>query len=149
MFMRVARGAGQRLLSKRRSFLLASAMVLGGGLVLSGFALSPNTSGSLLFAPSSAHAQIAPSAQRPAGFADIVEKVKPAVISVKVKVNAGGDAFSMNEDSPMEGLEEFLRRWRFGQPDGPRFGNRDRDFGPRQQRRQYTTGQGSGFFISA
>jgi serine protease Do len=149
MSLRLARGAGQRLLSKRRGLLLGSAMLLGGGLVLSGFAVSPNTSGSPLFAPPAAHAQIAPSsAPRPTGFADIVEKVKPAVISVKVKMNAGGDAFSLNEDSPMEGLEEFLRRWRFGQPDGPR-GNRDRDFGQRPQRRQYTTGQGSGFFISA
>jgi len=63
-------------------------------------------------------------------------------------VNAGGDAFSLNDDNPMGGLEEFLRRWRFGQPDGPRFGDRG-DRGPRPQRRQYTTGQGSGFFISA
>jgi serine protease Do len=121
--------------------------------MFSDFAASPNTSGVSLFAPRAAHAQGAASAQRPAGFADIVEKVKPAVISVKVKMNAGGDSFSLNEDSPFEGgLEEFLRRWRFGQPDGPRFGNRDRgerDFGTRPQRRQYTTGQGSGFFISA
>jgi serine protease Do len=144
MFMRVARGAGQRLSSWRRIVLLASAMAVGAGLMFSDFA-SPNRSGSAMLAPPYAHAEVAPNAQRPAGFADIVEMVKPAVISVKVKVNVGGDGFSMNEDSPMGGLEEFFRR-RFGMPD-PRFG--DREFGQRPQRRQYTMGQGSGFFISA
>jgi serine protease Do len=142
MFTRAARGAGQRLYSKRRIFLLTSAMALGGGLMFSSFGLAPHTSGSALFAPPYAHAQIAPNTQRPAGFADIVEMVKPAVISVKVKMNAGGDMFSMNEDNPLRGtpFEDFFRR--FGQPDGPRG-----DRGPR--RRQYTMGQGSGFFISA
>jgi serine protease Do len=144
MFMRVARGAGQRLSSQRRILLLASATALGVGLMFSG--LFPDRSGSALLAPPYAHAEVAPTAQRPAGFADIVEMVKPAVISVKVKVNVGGDGFSMNEDSPMGGLEEFFRR-RFGMPDGPRFG--EREFGQRPQRRQYSMGQGSGFFISA
>jgi len=143
--MRVARGVGQRLYSKRRIFLLTSAIALGAGLMFSDFMLAPRTAGSALFAPPYAHAEVAPNAQRPAGFADIVEMVKPAVISVKVKVNAGGDSFSMNEDNPLRGtpFEDFFRR--FGQPDGPRFGDR----GARPQRRQYTMGQGSGFFISA
>ncbi len=94
--------------------------------------------------------------QRPVGFADIVEKVKPAVISVKVKVNAGGNNLTLNEDNPLRGspFEDFFRR--FGSPDGgQRFGDRRRRIGrPRAadvapQRRQYTMGQGSGFFISA
>jgi serine protease Do len=144
MSMRLARGVGQRLTSKRRSLFLASAMALGGALMFADFMLPAGQSGSALFAPPYAHAQVAPSFQRPAGFADIVEMVKPAVISVKVKMNAGGDSFSMNEDSPMDGLQDFLRRWRFGQRDNQRFG-----FGQRPQRRQYTMGQGSGFFISA
>jgi serine protease Do len=127
--------------------LLASAFALGCGLMFSDFVPFPNRSGSALLAPPYAHAEVAPNAQRPAGFADIVEAVKPAVISVKVKVNAGGEAFSLNEDGPMEGLEEFFRR-RFGQQPDPRFGDRG-DRLPRQQRRQYTMGQGSGFFISA
>jgi serine protease Do len=133
-------------------------MVLGGGLIVSGFVPSRDTSGRVLFAPPAAHAEGIPSSPRPSGFADIVEKVKPAVISVKVRVNtnAGGDAFS-NEDNPSEGLEDFLKRWRFGPDGGPRGRDRserndrgDRDFGARPQRRpQYSTGQGSGFFISA
>jgi serine protease Do len=146
MSMRLARGVGQRHYSKRRIFLLTSAMALGGGLMFSSFGLAPHSSGSALFAPPYAHAEVAPNAQRPVGFADIVEAVKPAVISVKVKMSAGGDAFSLNEDNPLRGtpFEDFFRR--FGQPDGPRFGDRDRG---RPQRRQYTMGQGSGFFISA
>jgi serine protease Do len=140
MSMRVARDARH---SKRRIFLLASVAALSGGLFFADFALSPHTSGRALFAPPYAHAQ---NAQRPVGFADIVEQVKPSVISVKVKMNTGGDSSTLNEDNPLRGtpFEDFFRR--FGQPDGPRFGDRQ---GPRQQRRQYTLGQGSGFFISA
>jgi serine protease Do len=101
-----------------------------------------------LFAPPYAHAQ---NAQRPVGFADIVEQVKPSVISVKVKMNTGGDSLTLNEDNPLRGtpFEDFFRR--FGQPDIPRFGDPSGrpSQGSRPQRRQYTLGQGSGFFISA
>jgi len=137
--MRVARDAGH---SKRRIILLASVAALSGGLFFADFALSPHTSGRALFAPPYAHAQ---NAQRPVGFADIVEQVKPSVISVKVKMNTGGDSFTLNDDNPLRGtpFEDFFRR--FGQPDVPR-GDRQ---GSRPQRRQYTLGQGSGFFISA
>src|SRR5258708_2672365 len=140
MSMRVARDAGH---SKRRIILLASVAALSGGLFFSDFALSPHTSGRALFAPPYAHAQ---NAQRPGGFPDIGEQVKPSVISVKVKMNTGGDSLTPNEDNPLRGtpFEDFFRR--FGQPDIPRFGDRQ---GSRPQRRQYTLGQGSGFFISA
>jgi serine protease Do len=146
MSMRAAHGAGQRLSLMRRVALLASAVSLGGGLVFAEFALSPQPSGRALFAPPYAHAD---NIQRPVGFADIVEMVKPAVISVKVKMNAGGETFSLNEDNPLRGtpFEDFFRR--FGQPDIPRFGRPDGDRQQRPQRRQYTLGQGSGFFISA
>ncbi len=136
------RKAGHRLfsdlvLSKRRIALLATVAAVGAGALFGEFGIAPNASGTALFTP--AYADTA--AQRPIGFADIIEKVKPAVISVRVKMNAGGDASAPNEDNPLRGtpFEDFFRR--FGQPDGG---------GPgRQQRRQYTTGQGSGFFISA
>src|SRR6266478_9363089 len=148
MSTRMARDAGHRAYSKRRIFLLASVAALSGGLLFADFALSPHTSGSALFAPPYAHAQ---NAQRPVGFADIVEQVKPSVISVKVKMNTGGDSLTLNDDNPLRGtpFEDFFRR--FGQPDGnPRFGRPDGDRqGARPQRRQYTMGQGSGFFISA
>jgi serine protease Do len=148
MSPRASRDAGHRLFSKRRIVLLASAAGLGAGVLFADFALTPNSTGSALFAPPLAHAQ---NAQRPVGFADIVEKVKPSVISVKVKMNAGGDSLTLNEDNPLRGtpFEDFFFR-RFGQPDTPRFGRPDGDRqGSRPQRRQYTMGQGSGFFISA
>src|SRR5262245_65154277 len=139
MSTRMARNAGHRPYSKRRIFLLASVAGLSGGLLFADFTLSPLTSGPALFAPPYAQAQ---NAQRPVGFADIVEQVKPSVISVKVKMNTGGDSFTLNDDNPLRGtpFEDFFRR--FGQPDGPRFGDpRGRPPGGTPQRRQYTLGQ--------
>jgi serine protease Do len=145
MSARAPRTAGHSLFSKRRIFLLATVASLGVGVMLSDFGLAPNS----LFAPAYGQSQ---SVQRPVGFADIVEKVKPAVISVKVKINAGGNNLALNEDNPLRGspFENFFRR--FGSPDGgQRFGRPDGEQGSGRtpQRRQYAMGQGSGFFISA
>jgi serine protease Do len=148
-----------RLLSNHRIILLATAAGLGAGAIFGDFGLGSKPTGSAVFTP--VYAQ---SVQRPAGFADIVEKVKPAVISVKVSINSGGNNLSLNEENPLRGspFEDFFRRFgspdggqRFGLPDGrrpddgQRFGRRNDEQGGRApQRRQYT-GQGSGFFISA
>jgi serine protease Do len=151
-----------RLLSKHRVVLLATVAGLGAGAIFGDFGLGSKSTGSALFTPGYAQG-----VQRPVGFADIVEKVKPAVISVKVSVNAGGNNLSLNEDNPPGGspFEDFFRRFgspdggqRFGSPDGgrrrpddgQRFGRRNDEQGSGRapQRRQYT-GQGSGFFISA
>jgi serine protease Do len=83
----------------------------------------------------------------PVGFADIVEKVKPAVISVRVKMNVAPQV-SMNDQDfqfpPGSPFERFFRR--FGAPDGmPQQGPRGQS--PRNPRQ--ASGQGSGFFISA
>jgi serine protease Do len=51
------------------------------------------------------------------GFADLVEKVKPAVISVRVKMDAGAQAMSFQDDrpfSPNSPMQRFFRR--FGMP---------------------------------
>jgi serine protease Do len=86
----------------------------------------------------SARAQQLP--QKPVGFADIVEKVKPAVISVRVKMERPGNAHLNNDNEeeipfpPGSPFERFFRR--FGMPNIPN--------GP-----QVVTGQGSGFFITA
>jgi serine protease Do len=149
------RKLGTSLFSKRRFALLATAAGLGIGVWVSDAVLESHAPRAL-FTP--VYAQTA-NFQRPVGFADIVEKVKPAVISVKVKLDNSGNAMSLNEDNPLRGspFEDFFRR--FGQPDVPglgrpdgdrdqRFGRRDDQQG-RPQRRQYTMGQGSGFFISA
>ena len=134
---------GHRLLSKRRVALLATVVGVGTAAMLADYAFAPRTAGTVLVTP--AYAQ---GVQRPVGFADIVEKVKPAVISVRVKMEAGSDstAFNFGEDNPLRGspFEDFFRR--FAQP-GP--GGRPDQPGLPRQRRQYATGQGSGFFISA
>jgi serine protease Do len=134
---------GHRLLSKRRVAILATVVGVGTAAMLADYAFAPRTAGTVLV--TQAYAQ---GVQRPVGFADIVEKVKPAVISVRVKMEAGSDstAFNFGEDNPLRGspFEDFFRR--FAQP-GP--GGRPDQPGLPRQRRQYATGQGSGFFISA
>ena len=134
------RFAGFRLLFKRRIILLATIAL--GAMIVGEFGL-PSKSGRLLSVAS------AQSVQSPASFADIVDKVKPTVISVKVQMNPGGNIRRFNEDNPLKGtpFEDFFRR-RFGEG-SERFGPPDGDNFPRQQPRQYVTGQGSGFFISA
>lgn len=89
---------------------------------------------------SSARAQI--TTDRPANmlsFADIVDKVKPAVVSVRTKSEAPAN-MSGGEDSGdiPPNMERFFRRFFGDQLPGP---NRI----PRNRRSQ---GQGSGFFIS-
>jgi serine protease Do len=87
--------------------------------------------------------QQAQSVQRPVGFADIVEKVKPAVIAVRVKVNTGAQTSSFEGQFP-QGFERFFRR--FGEDLFPDMPNRGIPEMPRIPRR--SSGQGSGFFIS-
>jgi serine protease Do len=134
---------GHRVLSGRRIAILATVVGLGTAAMYTDYAFGPQTATNALFAP--AYAQ---NAQRPVGFADIVEKVKPAVMSVRVKMEAPSDATTFNfggDDNPLRGspFEEFFKR--FAQP-GPN-GRSEAPNAPR--RRQYATGQGSGFFITA
>jgi serine protease Do len=85
-----------------------------------------------------------------AELSKIVEKVKPAVISVRVKVKAGSEMMSFDGDMPFpknSPMERFFRR--FGMPE---FGMpNDEDMPDRQPQPhgQFVTGQGSGFFITA
>ena len=81
------------------------------------------------------------SAQAPASFADVVDKVKPAVVSVKVKVENAATSDDEDGASPRgervpPQLREFFRRFgENGVPQGPRGGR--------------GTAVGSGFFVSA
>jgi serine protease Do len=126
-----------RILSARRLTLLGSAAILGSTLVLAG-PLSHGRFGEPAMAATT-QAQ-----QGPTGFADLIAKVKPAVISVRVKVDqtADADAPDLNEGLPpsMKGspFEKFFRQYGFD--DMPRGG---------MQQHQMVTGVGSGFFISA
>jgi len=123
-----------RILSARRFLLLAGVAGLSASLVV-GANLMPSRTGSGL--ASIAYAQ---AVQRPVGFADIVEKVKPAVISVRVKVDSGARMMGFEGNLPFppnSEMERFFRR--FGTPDSEQ----------RAPRNRLVTGQGSGFFISA
>jgi serine protease Do len=71
--------------SARRIVLLATVAGLGVTALLAGPSVLPEGSLSGL----SSAARASEIAQRQAGFADLVEKVKPSVISVRVKVQGG------------------------------------------------------------
>ena len=104
----------QRAFSARRLVLLATVAGLGAA----GAAIGPNVLHQTSL-PTYAAADAAEAAQRPAGFANLVEKVKPAVISVRVKVKADPEMMSFDGDMPSPKappMERFFRR--FGMPDG-------------------------------
>jgi serine protease Do len=131
--------AARRFLSGRRVVLLASVAAIGAGVALASPGHSPVT-----FGGASAHA--AESVQPKAGFADLIQRVKPAVISVRVKIEQDADQtvgsgegmqqqqFSGNNEQ----LQQFFRQ----------FGLNPRQFS-QGARKQFITGLGSGFFISA
>ncbi|WP_134497682.1 S1C family serine protease [Microvirga pakistanensis] len=118
----------------------AVAALMAGGAVQSG-----------LVVPGPAHAELRSMSQpiqNVPSFADVIERVKPAVVAVKVKVqnvadrdDDDGPQFSMPDLPPGHPMERFFRQFR----DGERG-----DRGPRSQRpRQFGQALGSGFFVSA
>jgi serine protease Do len=131
----------RKVLTARRLTLLASVGGLGLAVLLAG------PGGYRLFnlpawAPS---AQAAETVQQPAGFADLVAKVKPAVISVRVKIEEPAKATSMSQNDngnvlpfqPGSPSEKFFQQFGFqNMPNAT------------PQRREMITGEGSGFFIS-
>jgi serine protease Do len=123
-------------LPARRFALLATTIA---GLAVGGLAVAPSLSP---YTPALAQnlSQEARHLAQPMGFADIVEKVKPAVISVRVKMRTDSQ-LSSDDDLPFpkgSPMERFFKR--FGMPDGTPDGPRGRHFG---------TAQGSGFLVSA
>jgi serine protease Do len=139
----VSQGSNEpRVLSPRRLILLATTIAsLGAAALVVGPGL--NFSGGYPAAIAQNLSEQARKLQAPVGFADIVEKVKPAVISVRVKVDGGSQASGLGGDDVPPGLREFFRR--FGMPDVPN----GPEGTPRGRGRNVITGQGSGFFISA
>jgi len=140
--------AARRSLLSARKFALMASVAAGLGVAVYGFGPSK---GPVDIFSSAAHAQVnneVSKVEKPVGFADIVERVKPSVISVKVNINekvAKDDSGNGNDDSPFQPgspMERFFRR--FGGPDGLPPGMRGMPKG-----RGVVTGQGSGFFISA
>jgi serine protease Do len=132
-------------LTARRLTLLASVGALGATVLLAGPG-GRNWQSAVGATPVNA-AEIG--MQRPVGFADIVAKVKPAVISVRIKVSAEPALLQDNRDDeqrqipvqPGSPLDKFFQQF------GDQFG---RQFGPHAPQQHDTiTGEGSGFFISA
>ena len=123
--------------SYRAALLGAAAVAAVGGLTIEGLPLAAY--------PAVAAATVASGG--PASFADMVDRVKGAVVSVKVKVDQSNISFD-GEAQPAPNLpkggplERFFRQ--FGEPGlGERFGGRDRE------QPHMGMAQGSGFFISA
>src|SRR5690348_1893492 len=126
----------RRILPRRRLALLGSVAIIGSALAFGGLA-----SGQFSAPASAAPIQVQ---SGPVGFADLISKVKPAVISVKVKIDqtADSDSPQTNGDdmSPFQGtpFEKFFRQYNF--ENGP---------GRRMPHHEMITGVGSGFFISS
>ena len=128
------------LFSARKVMLMASVVT---GLAVYGFSSSSDR---FEIFGSPAHAQMgnaASSADQPSGFADVVERVKPSVISVKVTAKDKTADASNKDDADESGspMERFFRQ--FGGPNGE-FQNPGR-----HGRHGEMMGQGSGFFISS
>jgi len=128
------------VLSARRFGLLATTIA---GLGAAAFFVAPSLAPDAAFFAGPAYAQnLSQEAQKlpqhPVGFADIVAKVKPAVISVRVKIDRPASSSLSNDENPFppgSPMERFFRR--FDMPNGGEGGH------------QVITGQGSGFFITA
>ncbi len=132
-----------RKLSGRRVTLLASVAELGVAMLVAGPGgyVPMNVPA---WASSAVTADA--TAQHPASFADLVAKVKPAVISVRVKIDdeaAKTASMSGNEEEdipivPGSPMEKFFQQ----------FGFQNVPNGMPQHRHEVLVGEGSGFFIS-
>jgi serine protease Do len=133
------RERARSLFSARKMALMASVVT---GLAVYGFSSAPDHFD--IFG-SVAHAEVGhavSTAAQPLGFADVVERVKPTVISVKVTMkDKATDASNKDDDESGSPMERFFRQ--FGGPNG----------GPQnpghEGRHGEMMGQGSGFFISS
>ena len=135
--------AKRKVLTPRRVALLASVAVLGLAMVAAG----PGHFNPLdLMGSQPAHADAAPgpvnakAVHAPVSFADLVAKVKPAVISVRVKIDETvGTGLSEENNLPQNlppGMRKFFQQ--FGMPSAPNA----------PHGKEVITGEGSGFFIS-
>jgi serine protease Do len=137
----LSRGPKPHSLRKRALLGTAAALVVGG--VIAGEAILLPKSPALADA-------VRVDGVQPVSFADVVEKVRPAVVSVRVKSKTGEDMAAMENQPPFDQFEEF-----FGDNNGPmerffrefRDGNREGNGKPRWQS-PFSTSLGSGFLVS-
>jgi Trypsin-like serine proteases, typically periplasmic, contain C-terminal PDZ domain len=123
--------SARRIRSGKSTGLIHAAFAasLMAGSVLAGFAMAPLPAQAELRSMD-APVQVGPS------FADVIDKVKPAVVSVRVKVQNA----AMNDEDDLSQIPPELRRF------FPQFQEEQR--GPRRKA-PLAQAQGSGFFISA
>ncbi|WP_036003897.1 trypsin-like peptidase domain-containing protein, partial [Bradyrhizobium yuanmingense] len=131
----------RKILRPRRLALLGTVAALGVAALAIAPGASPYGINSLI-----APAQAAEAAATPPGFGDLVSRVKPAVISVRVKIDQDNDKSAMLQQNRMDSdedtpFDQFSRQFGFRFPGGAN--------GMPRQRHQMITGEGSGFFISA
>jgi len=133
-------GHQRRSFAARRLALLGSVAVLGSAVIFAGPLGSGRFAESAFAATPTSQTQ-----QGPNGFADLVSKVKPAVISVRVQLDETPDANMLSRNGENENLPNDFR----GTPFERFFQQFGEGNGPQMQRHQLITGVGSGFFISA
>jgi len=126
--------------ARRRLALLGSVAVLGSAMIFAGPLGYGRFTESALAATPASQTQ-----QGPNGFADLVSKVKPAVISVRVQLDETPDADMLSRNGQDENLPNDFR----GTPFERFFQQFGEGNGSQMQRHQLITGVGSGFFISA
>ena len=141
---------GRKTFSARRVVLMASVAAVGAALLVGG----PGGYHANLPAWTAAASAADSTLQHPSGFADIVTKVKPAVISVRVKIDAASAEPALmqqqrNDDQdaipsvPGSPFDKFFQQF------GQQFGRQGRGQMQMPQGHQTVMGEGSGFFITA
>ena len=118
----------------RRTILasVAVAALAAGGAFAEGALTSSHSAHAAAVMTSDLNGQGAPS------FATLIERVKPAVVSVKVKIaNASSEDNGVQMDNLPPEIQQFLKRFGGGMNGGM------------QQKSQPMIGEGSGFFVSA
>ncbi|MDJ0512182.1 MAG: Do family serine endopeptidase [Methyloceanibacter sp.] len=125
--------------SARRPVILAAAALVAAGAI--GLSFNPSVPFAVAETAQTQQTIETPYGRAPLSFADLVEKVKPAVVSINVK---GEVKTASNDDSPIPGLpnlpednplHDFFNQFRKGMPKPP-------------ANRTPSLAQGSGFFIS-
>jgi serine protease Do len=144
----------RQFLAPRRIALMASVAGVGIAMLAGGVGLQTASNPPAWISSAVA----AETSAQPTGFSDLVEKVKPAVISVRVRFDGLAQPTAMDQDddnmAPFQQgspFEKFFRQFGFG--DMPN-GMQDRQFGQNRrfgmpQMQPRTAAEGSGFFISA
>src|SRR6201991_4089226 len=116
-----------RIVSRRRLVLLACVAGIGAIVAFGGPMGYPRLSPSWMSGARAADTRQPAAHQQPAGFADLVAKVKPAVISVRVQLDETANASDLSSDQE-DGFNEAPERM--------------------SEPHQIIIGAGSGFFIS-